>query len=128
MTERDRPVETHDAEQRRTRRTLAALVLFVLTLAAIGAGAASWQLHEAEYDDSRANLHRFARAVTEQTAWELHQLDTVLDLTSTWLGRSDKLDAYGLNIAGYLVKPVTFDKFCDLVVTLNKYWTLVELP
>ena len=40
----------------------------------------------------------------------------------------DKFDAYDLNIAGYLVKPVTFDKFCDLIVTLNKYWTLVELP
>jgi CheY-like chemotaxis protein len=40
----------------------------------------------------------------------------------------DKFAAYDMNIAGYLVKPVTFEKFCELVVTLNKYWTLVELP
>ncbi|HJR20890.1 MAG TPA: PAS domain-containing protein [Dongiaceae bacterium] len=95
MTEGDQPIETHDAEQRQTRRALAALVTFVLALAAVGAGAASWQLHRAEYDDSQANLRRFARAVTEQTAWDLHQIDTVLQLTSTWLGRSDKLEASG---------------------------------
>lgn len=40
----------------------------------------------------------------------------------------DKIDAYRLNVAGYLVKPVTFSDFSDLMVTLNKYWTLVELP
>jgi CheY-like chemotaxis protein len=40
----------------------------------------------------------------------------------------DKVDAYNLNAAGYLLKPVTFSNFCDVMVTLNKYWTLVELP
>ncbi|HEV8391016.1 MAG TPA: PAS domain-containing protein [Dongiaceae bacterium] len=105
MTERDRPQETHDAEQRQTRRALAALVVFVLALAALGAAAASWQLYQAEYDDSRANLRRFARAVTEQTAWELRQLDTVLQLTSTWLARSDKLDAYGSSRLQERVQP-----------------------
>ena len=51
----------------------------------------------------------------------------VVVLTTSTMDR-DKFDAYGMNIAGYLVKPVTFDAFCDLMVTLNKYWTLVELP
>ncbi|MGH6894609.1 MAG: PAS domain-containing protein [Dongiaceae bacterium] len=105
MTERGRPVEAHDAEQRRTRRTLAALVFCVLGLAAIGAGAASWQLYEAAYDGSRANLHRFARAVTEQTAWELRQLDAVLQLTSTWLARSDQLEAYGTSRLQERIQP-----------------------
>ena len=40
----------------------------------------------------------------------------------------DKIEAYNLNVAGYLVKPVTFGEFSELMVTLNKYWTLVELP
>jgi CheY-like chemotaxis protein len=40
----------------------------------------------------------------------------------------DKMMAYQLNAAGYLLKPVTFQSFCDLMVALNKYWTLVELP
>jgi CheY-like chemotaxis protein len=40
----------------------------------------------------------------------------------------DKVDAYDLNVAGYLLKPVTFHNFVDLMVTLNKYWALVEMP
>ena len=40
----------------------------------------------------------------------------------------DKVEAYHLNVAGYLLKPVTFINFCDVMVTLNKYWSLVEMP
>ena len=40
----------------------------------------------------------------------------------------DKVDAYELNVAGYLLKPVTFHNFCEVMVTLNKYWSLVEMP
>jgi CheY-like chemotaxis protein len=39
----------------------------------------------------------------------------------------DKVDAYDLNVAGYLLKPVTFTNFCDIMVALNKYWSLVEM-
>jgi DNA-binding NarL/FixJ family response regulator len=41
---------------------------------------------------------------------------------------SDKVEAYQLNVAGYILKPVTFAKFVEAVATLNKYWTLNELP
>jgi PAS domain S-box-containing protein len=95
MTQRERPIEPPDTEQRQTRRALAALVAFVLALAAIGAGATSWQLYRAEHDDSGANLRRLARAVSEQTTWDLQQIDTVLRLTTTWLGRSDELEVSG---------------------------------
>ena len=40
----------------------------------------------------------------------------------------DRIEAYHLNVAGYLVKPVTFSNFCEVMTTLNKYWALVELP
>jgi len=40
----------------------------------------------------------------------------------------DKLQAYNLNVAGYLLKPVTFLNFVELMAALNKYWTLVEMP
>ncbi len=40
----------------------------------------------------------------------------------------DRVEAYQLNVAGYLLKPVTFVDFVDIMVTLNKYWTLMELP
>jgi CheY-like chemotaxis protein len=40
----------------------------------------------------------------------------------------DKINAYDLNVAGYLLKPVTFVNFVEVMAALNKYWTLVELP
>ncbi|OKH18524.1 two-component system response regulator [Hydrococcus rivularis NIES-593] len=40
----------------------------------------------------------------------------------------DKIEAYNLNVAGYILKPVTFMNFAQIMVTLNNYWTLSELP
>jgi CheY-like chemotaxis protein len=40
----------------------------------------------------------------------------------------DKVNAYDFNVAGYLLKPVTFTSFVELTAALNKYWTLVEMP
>jgi CheY-like chemotaxis protein len=40
----------------------------------------------------------------------------------------DRVEAYRLNVAGYLVKPVTFAAFVELMTALTRYWTVVELP
>lgn len=40
----------------------------------------------------------------------------------------DLVEAYNLNVAGYLLKPVNFANFVELMETLNKYWTLSEMP
>jgi len=40
----------------------------------------------------------------------------------------DRVQAYELNVAGYLIKPVTFVDFVHVMATLNKYWTLMEFP
>ena len=40
----------------------------------------------------------------------------------------DRVEAYNLNVAGYILKPVTFVNFAEAMATLNKYWTLVEMP
>jgi CheY-like chemotaxis protein len=52
---------------------------------------------------------------------------TVVVLTTSNDER-DKVDAYDLNVAGYLLKPVTFSNFCEVMTALNRYWALVELP
>ncbi len=39
----------------------------------------------------------------------------------------DRFQAYDLNVAGYILKPVTFSIFVELMITLNKYWTLCEM-
>lgn len=40
----------------------------------------------------------------------------------------DRVEAYNLNVAGYILKPVTLVNFVEAMATLNKYWTLSELP
>ncbi|MDX2241009.1 MAG: response regulator [Leptolyngbyaceae cyanobacterium bins.302] len=40
----------------------------------------------------------------------------------------DRIEAYNLNVAGYILKPVTFISFAEVMATLNKYWALCELP
>ena len=41
---------------------------------------------------------------------------------------SDKIKAYDLNVAGYILKPLSFEKFVTSVATLNSYWSLCERP
>ncbi|MBA3818689.1 MAG: response regulator [Deltaproteobacteria bacterium] len=52
---------------------------------------------------------------------------TVVVLTTSNEDR-DRVDAFQLNVSGYLLKPVTFHTFADVMATLNKYWTLMEMP
>ncbi|GAB4386258.1 MAG: response regulator [Elainellaceae cyanobacterium] len=40
----------------------------------------------------------------------------------------DRVEAYQLNVAGYILKPVTFNNFAEAMATLNKYWMLCEMP
>jgi CheY-like chemotaxis protein len=40
----------------------------------------------------------------------------------------DRIDAFKLNVAGYLLKPVTFQQFAEVMSTINKYWALMEMP
>ena len=40
----------------------------------------------------------------------------------------DRIEAFKLNVAGYLLKPVTFQQFAEVMSTINKYWALMEMP
>ena len=40
---------------------------------------------------------------------------------------SDKINAYNLNVAGYILKPLSFEKFIASVATLKDFWSLCEL-
>jgi CheY-like chemotaxis protein len=52
---------------------------------------------------------------------------TVVVLTTSDEER-DKVKAYDLNVAGYILKPVTVAAFVEIMATLNKYWSVNELP
>ncbi|MEZ7500105.1 response regulator [Flavobacterium sp. Arc3] len=40
---------------------------------------------------------------------------------------SDKINAYNLNVAGYILKPLSFEKFIESVATLKDFWSLCEM-
>ncbi|WP_016988410.1 response regulator [Flavobacterium sp. ACAM 123] len=40
---------------------------------------------------------------------------------------SDKINAYNLNVAGYILKPLSFEKFISSVATLKNFWSLCEM-
>ena len=52
---------------------------------------------------------------------------SVVVLTTSGEDR-DRVEAYDLNVAGYLIKPVTLPAFIDIMATLNKWWTVNEMP
>ena len=38
----------------------------------------------------------------------------------------DKINAYELNVAGYILKPLSFKKFVEAINNLTKYWSIIE--
>jgi CheY-like chemotaxis protein len=56
----------------------------------------------------------------------LQQSSVVMMTTSN--EERDRIEAFKLNVAGYLLKPVTFQQFAEVMSTINKYWALMEMP
>jgi len=40
----------------------------------------------------------------------------------------DKMDSFNLGIAGYMMKPVNYKDFVEVIRTIKLYWTLSESP
>jgi CheY-like chemotaxis protein len=40
----------------------------------------------------------------------------------------DKVEAYNYNVAGYIIKPITFENFVTAISVLNSFWTLCAQP
>lgn len=40
----------------------------------------------------------------------------------------DKVNAYNLGVAGYILKPISMESFVSAVAILKNYWTLCEYP
>ena len=72
----------------------------------------------------KMNGIEFLRALRSDPALQL----TPVVVLTTSNDERDKIEAYNLNVAGYLLKPVTFINFVEAMAALNRYWTLVELP
>lgn len=47
---------------------------------------------------------------------------------STSNDERDRIEAYGNNVAGYIVKPLSLESYVEAVSVLNSFWSLTELP
>ena len=56
----------------------------------------------------------------------LKRIPVVVLTTST--DEQDKIESFNLGVAGYMVKPVDYQQFVEVVRTINLYWTLSEIP
>jgi CheY-like chemotaxis protein len=47
---------------------------------------------------------------------------------TTSKGEQNVVESFEFSVAGYIVKPVDYEKFVDAIRIINLYWTLSELP
>ena len=47
---------------------------------------------------------------------------------TTSRNEQDRVESFNLGVAGYMVKPVDYQQFVEVVKTINLYWTLSEFP
>lgn len=57
---------------------------------------------------------------------ELNMIPVIVLTTSK--DEHDKIDTFKLGISGYIVKPVDYLQFVEVIKTIKNYWTYSELP
>jgi len=57
---------------------------------------------------------------------QLKQIPVIVLTTSR--EERDRLESFNLSVAGYMIKPVDYLQFVDVMRAINLYWTLSELP
>lgn len=72
----------------------------------------------------RMNGFEFLRVAREQSL--LEGIPVVVLTTSRQ--DQDIFEGFKLNVAGYMVKPVDYRKFVEIMQAIDQYWTLSELP
>ncbi len=42
--------------------------------------------------------------------------------------QQDKLNSFNLGVAGYMTKPVDYRQFVEVIRSIDRYWTISEMP
>lgn len=66
----------------------------------------------------------FLRLMRQHETWR--RIPVVVLTTSS--DEQDKIESFNLGVAGYMLKPVDYRQFVEVVKTINLYWTLSEIP
>jgi CheY-like chemotaxis protein len=72
----------------------------------------------------RMNGIEFLRIARQENALN----GTPVVVLTTSREEQDKVGTFNLGVAGYMVKPVDYRQFLEVVRTIKLYWTLSELP
>ncbi len=56
---------------------------------------------------------------------DLKRIPVIVLTTSS--EENDRIESYKLSVAGYIIKPVEFEKFVAVVKTIKLYWSLCEI-
>ena len=72
----------------------------------------------------RMNGLEFLKAVKADE--NLKKIPVIVLTTSN--AEQDILESFNCCVAGYIVKPVDYKSFLEIIRTINLYWTLSELP
>ena len=72
----------------------------------------------------RMNGIEFLRVAKQDEA--LKKIPVVVLTTSR--DEQDRLDSFDLGVAGYMIKPVDYAQFVEVIKTIDLYWTLSEFP
>jgi CheY-like chemotaxis protein len=57
---------------------------------------------------------------------ELKKIPVIVLTTSK--SDEDRVETFGLSVAGYMIKPTDYKKFVETVRVIDLYWSLSELP
>jgi CheY-like chemotaxis protein len=72
----------------------------------------------------RMNGIEFLRVVKQDET--LRCIPVVVLTTSK--GEQDRFESFNLSVAGYMLKPVEYPQFVEVVRGISLYWTLSEMP
>ena len=72
----------------------------------------------------KMNGIEFLRIVKQDE--ELRKIPVIVLTTSR--EEQDRVNSYDLSVAGYVIKPVDYQQFLDVMRTIDDYWRLSELP
>jgi len=59
---------------------------------------------------------------------DLHFKHIPVIILTTSLEEIDRIDTFSLGVAGYMVKPVDYKQFVEVIKAIKLYWSLSELP
>ncbi len=73
----------------------------------------------------KMNGIEFLRAIAEEEE-RLKRIPVIVLTTSQ--EEQDKIESFCLGVAGFMLKPVDYKQFVEVVRTIDLYWTLSEFP